>query len=283
MIDARVQGQRALVIPIAVARELRALRSGGSAAVQAASVLLGALAILEAREASRAGATRHSRYRLLWWGEIISGTKAEIQAFGIAIDKAFPGEPGARKRAMTVSDPRGLKVLLEFDRYASRENPGQPIYSAMISYPGPEQFPDEPWRDHSPGVRRRAAGHVDEYVGTRANLVAAELVANEEQFPGQPGMRRMFVTILPDGRVLDGPATANKPLARAPGAREIERAGQRAGRITYRVRVRVSEALEEERRRQDDARRHERRRWYESPPRPMALAGPMRPCGEGDA
>jgi hypothetical protein len=263
---------RAPVIPIAVARELRALRQGGAAAMRAASVLRGALEIINARDMRRAGSTAYSEYRLLWWGEIIGGTKAEIRAFGIAVDTAFPGEPGARKWAVKVSDPRGLDVVLEPNPYLVRGDPGQPIYSAQISYPGPAVYEDEPWRDHSPGVRFRELRRSDEYSGAQADLVAAGL-ARDGQFPGQPGMRRTVVTILPDGRAFDGPATATHPLARAPGARVIERAGKHA----YRVRVNVPGDVAEERCRQMRARDDERRRWYERQPRRVPLRGPLSP------
>lgn len=40
------------------------------------------------------------------------GTKEQLQAVGIGVGVAFPGEPGAQPRQITVRDPRGFKAQI---------------------------------------------------------------------------------------------------------------------------------------------------------------------------
>ena len=51
-------------------------------------------------------------YEQLPWGDLIYGTKPQIQNIGIAVEMAFPGEPGGPKRLLRVLDPRGSVVLI---------------------------------------------------------------------------------------------------------------------------------------------------------------------------
>jgi hypothetical protein len=47
-------------------------------------------------------------------GDLIIGTKAELQALGIAADQSFPGEEGAPRKVLWATDPRGLKTRIAF-------------------------------------------------------------------------------------------------------------------------------------------------------------------------
>lgn len=46
------------------------------------------------------------------WADELVGTKEQIQAAGIGVGVAFPGEPGAQPRQITVLDPRGYKARI---------------------------------------------------------------------------------------------------------------------------------------------------------------------------
>ena len=50
-----------------------------------------------------------------WGSEYRLGTKEQLQAIGIGVGLAFPGEPGARPRQITVRDSRGWKVRIKRD------------------------------------------------------------------------------------------------------------------------------------------------------------------------
>ena len=200
-------------------------------------------------------------YNQLPWGDLIYGTKEQLQGIGIAAGMAFPGEPNGPKKSLRVADPRGLKAHVE----ASTWN-GEGIFSASISFPGRDC--PEPGRvtDFAPGVSKREALWGDEFTGTAESLSSAGLV-QRDQLPGQPGMRRVTVTILADGSFPKGAPTANCREADEPGAIKISR----KSKTLYEVCIRVSD--EEERRRREEHSRADRE-WgarMMSLPRPAPL------------
>lgn len=153
------------------------------------------------------------------WGDLIEGTKAQLQALGLGSGLPFPGEPGAPKRSMRVRDRRGYKCEI-------RLGYGDPtgIFNARVYFPN---WPERPAREKSaefphPGVRKTLSWRWDSFKGSMTDLVAAGL-ALPNQFPGQPGMRKCCVTIFADGAVASGPPTANYRKRHEPGARWIQR------------------------------------------------------------
>lgn len=162
-------------------------------------------------------APRPLEYNQLAWGDLIYGTKDQIRSLGVAVAASFPGEDGCGKRRLTVTDPRGLKCLIE--KCHSRE---AGIFCAAIHLPGREP-PEQPFEDYAPGVRRQENTWSDDYLGTADALAAARLL-HLEQLPGQPGMRKHVVTILPDGSLAQGAPNVRHFLATAAGARRITRA-----------------------------------------------------------
>lgn len=74
---------------------------------------------------------------------------------------------------------------------------------------------------YAPGVTDRH-GHL---TGSATALIAAGVV-QAQHLPGMPGMRKVRVTVLADGTVLEGPTTANTWHHMAPGAKVISRRGR---------------------------------------------------------
>lgn len=196
------------------------------------------------------------------WGDLIYGTKEQLQSIGIAVGMAFPGEPGGPKRALRVKDPRGLTAKVEDSGYL-----GEGIFSVRIPFPGR----DKPAYTSStsvfaPGVKKEELPWYDSYTGTALALVAAGLVRHD-RLPGRPGMRKTKVTILPDGSLPTGAPTANCPAAREPGAVSIYKKSKTA----FSVHVIVTHG-EEERRLEEHSRAE--REWearMKSLPRPEPL------------
>lgn len=155
------------------------------------------------------------------WGDSIFGTKEQLQAIGIAVGMAFPGEPWAPKRHIKTIDPRGFPTkVTPFDFDAG-------TYHASISFPGRDRPNGEGWTDYAPGVMKNSHGWwFDEYRGSAEALVVAGLVGTG-QFPGAPGMRKVWVTILPDGTLSTG--TSN---TKDPGAKTIARASKNTFIVT---------------------------------------------------
>lgn len=169
--------------------------------------------------------TAWGRYAQFDWGDLIEGTKAQLQALGIGQGVAFPGEMGGPKRQLTTTDPRGFNVALVV---ASKD----PLtFRATIEFPdwpvSPDRRPDE-WVAMSTGVRR-CTDHLrsDRFVGSVDALVAAGLV-QPGHFPGMPGMRKTRVTIQADGN----PRSHCADWWRQPGARVIERDSKTMYRVT---------------------------------------------------
>jgi hypothetical protein len=199
-----------------------------------------------------------SDYTQLFWGEMIVGTKVQLQALGLGVGKAYPGEPGAAKRSMHVFDPRGLRAQIQVD--------GPDTFRVSISYPWLPERPRVIAVEYAPDVLKREETYGDLFVGSRAALVQASLVPGD-CFPGDPGMRKCKVTINPDGSLPKGAATAYNALAYKPGAKQISRAP--AGRFEVLVNI---DGAERDRRRQLESQMQ--REWETSAagiPRPSPL------------
>jgi hypothetical protein len=153
-------------------------------------------------------------YTNCFWGEIVNGTKAQLQSLGLGVNKPFPGEPNGPKRSMRLIDPRGLsaKILKWYD--------GK--YAACIKYHGRSIPETEQWVEYASGVRLLRSCWDDKYVGSARALETVGIVM-AAQVPGQPGMRKLKVTIYADGSIPKSPTGTNNRLAHAAGAKIIER------------------------------------------------------------
>lgn len=198
--------------------------------------------------ARRVHESQQVNYQQCQWGDLITAPKHKLQELGIGIGMKFPGEPGGPKRTLHTTDPRGFPVEICLD-YSG------PGFCARIRFPDRSGSPwssKASWQEVAHGVKKRPYGtSAEEFVGTASALIAAGL-ARDGQFPGQPGMRKMRVTVLPDGTAPTNAGTTRG--AAQPGAKWIERRGS----TTYSVFVRLPR--EEEERRQE-ALRVELNQW----------------------
>ncbi len=197
------------------------------------------------------------------WGDLITGTKEQLQALGLGIGLAFPGEVGGPRIELKVRDPRGYSVRIS-NRYCRDED----RYTAFLLYPNWPARPgyEDQWAPTTNGVKKRQHVRFDEYFGSARALADAGLV-HVDQLPGKPGMRKVRVTILPDGTLPTGGHTANHREARSPGARCIERASA----SSYRVRIVVTKEEEARRCAARDIAHSAWRRQVQAMPRPARL------------
>ena len=210
------------------------------------------------------GCAAYSSYVECNWGDLIDGTKNQLQAMGLGIGLAYPGEvggPGPRYD-LKVRDPRGYSV-----RISSRDNYSNPEqFTAHLAFPNWPEFPRRRLTPTANGVKKREQIWFDEYIGSAQALADAGLV-QFGQLPGQPGMRKTRVTILPDGTPSAGSRTSNQREGRAPGARWIERASA----STYRVSIVVTKDEEERRRSADEVKESTWLQQVRAQPRPARL------------
>lgn len=196
------------------------------------------------------------------WGDLIYGTKEQLQALGLGNDRPFPGESGAPKRRIRVVDRRGYRCEIHSERSQHGIFAAHVYFPNWPEMPGFEKSAEFPYR----GVKKIKYIFWDSYTGRTADLVAAGLV-QAEQLPGQVGMRKTCVTIFADGTVAGGPPTANYSRRHEPGARWIRKISTE----TFEVCVVISGEESDKRRK---AYHLERMRWEQTVralPRPLKL------------
>ena len=172
------------------------------------------------------------------WCEVWRGTKAQLQAIGLGVGVAFPGEVDA-PCCVHVIDPDGWPVEIDLQTCDKRSDvcPGY-RYVARSRYLPIEPQPDMS-REHAPGVHVTPYFWSDRYTGTAPALVAAGL-ARADQFPGQPGRGKTRNSYHADGSTAYvGSGSAH----RTEGYFTIVR----AGRSAFRIEVTVSEEERERR------------------------------------
>lgn len=194
------------------------------------------------------------QYRLTLWGELIYGTKAQLQALGIGIDAEFPVTD---RRRVKVTDPRGFATDIQFSPYM-----GEGIYSASIQFPDRERT-DYKWMPYAPGVRMRDAFWFTEYVGSADSLVAAGIV-QADKLPGQPGMGKVQVTLSNDGTRR---TSQDRHLKRQPGDMTIIR----VSKSQFKVQIIIPHEEGELRRKADRRREDAWEREMAVLPRPEPL------------
>lgn len=159
------------------------------------------------------------------WGEIIDGTKEQLQALGIGVGIQFPV---SERQKVRVTDPRGFEATIYSNSYR-----GDGIYSARIIFPGRDMCfgRDSKWEPFAPGVELREATGSDEYIGSAEALSAAGLVQIAD-LPGQPGRGKVQVTLYADGTMR---TTRNGHEKHTCGMKRIKR----VSKTCYSVEVRI--------------------------------------------
>lgn len=209
-------------------------------------------------------------YNLQPWGDLIYGTKEQLQSIGLGAGIPFPGDAGETRKKIKVVDPRGFTATV--DRVSYKADGG---FCACIKFPGRARPGSETeWKPFYFGVNKREFVGGDEFIGTGEALSAAGLIQTN-QLPGQPGMRKVAVTIHPDGTVASGNPTANDEEARLEGAKRITK----NGKTRYLVTVNISHEEEERRR---CAHRQEGDEWEKRMaalprPEPLHVSGKQTP------
>lgn len=119
------------------------------------------------------------------WGDMIYGTKEQLQSIGLGAGISFPGEAGETRKKIKVVDPRGFTATIDRAIYKA-----DGVFCACIRFPGRDRPSWEAeWKPFYFGVNKREFVCGDEFIGTGEALAAAGLV-RMDQLLGQPGMRK---------------------------------------------------------------------------------------------
>jgi len=62
-------------------------------------------------------AERELEYNLQPWGDMIHGTKEQLQSIGLGAGIPFPGEAGETRKKIKVVDPRGFTAMIDRATY----------------------------------------------------------------------------------------------------------------------------------------------------------------------
>jgi len=203
--------------------------------------------------------TSSFQYKQFPWGDLIRGSKAELQDLGIAPGMAFPGEPDGKKLRVYCTDPRGFRCCIERDRWADD------YYSCSIHFPGRES-PEAPVEEIAQGVTMQRMWWGKLYQGRAEALVAAGLV-RPDRLPGSPGLGRTVVYLDPRGQPTD------RHGAHEVGGMVIKKDGPRQLYLS------VHDAGMEEQNRRYEAQWQEHAAWERrmaALPRPRPLVAPSR-------
>jgi len=147
--------------------------------------------------------------------EIWEGTKAQLQAAGLGVGLAFPGEPGARKK-LECKCPLGFDFLIRLPDYDRARREAR-IYTAYSWFDPRGEQPDE-FEAHAPGVLRKLwtpenyGTGSDTYEGTGDALVAAGLVPDARYFPGRPGVTKLQASYVKGWRLTTSATSTGEKL-----------------------------------------------------------------------
>jgi hypothetical protein len=133
------------------------------------------------------------------WGDFITGTKQQLQALGLAVGRAFPGELGG-------GGP--LSKLHTQDRYGCAVAINKAAHSGCDLYDARRTFPNWPENPSlrtvtetiGRGVQRRCATWWDDYVGTPFDLIALGLISSEH-VSKRCELAKRTLTVYADGSI----------------------------------------------------------------------------------
>lgn len=184
----RQQGDGMCCVEVTVAKDvqLARLRARKAAALEAEQLQIDEK-IVEDGYKYRNWTLKHGfsdRYE--YW----EGTKQQLQAVGLGMGMAFPGEGGAQDD-LNCKCPLGFDVRIYLPTYDHAMAAAR-IYRAQSWYvQGIEE--KKQYVQYAPGVRKEVwtCFWLDVYVGTAEALVVAGLVPDLRYFPGQPGANKI--------------------------------------------------------------------------------------------
>ena len=135
-----------------------------------------------------------------FWGDIFTGTKAQLNAIGFGVGCLFPGEPKANKKECSLPLAYGyekVKVIVPWGRRGEAEKPFEErTFEVLAHHLETDSRWDEQHIQFAPGVVLKG-GH---YYGEARALILAGII-HEHQLPGMPGCGKCTTTFDAEGRI----------------------------------------------------------------------------------
>lgn len=140
-----------------------------------------------------------------FWGDIFTGTKAQLNAIGFGVDCAFPGEPHAAKKQCKLPATHGYKrvdVRIDWLRRLESDKPfDERNFEVWAHHLETERETREKPIQFAPGVVLKGGVYSeDHYIGTAQSLIQAGVI-EERQLPGMPGCGKCTTTFDADGSI----------------------------------------------------------------------------------
>mgnify|MGYP000912576303 CR=1 FL=1 len=139
-----------------------------------------------------------------FWGDIFTGTKAQLNAIGFGVGCLFPGEPHAKKRSCKLPIAHGYAKVRVSVSWRVKSPPGTPFEDVVFDVDAYHLASDSRREQKpiafAPGVTLQKCWQGKTYVGTAQALLLAGLI-QERQLPGMPGCGKCTTTFDANGNV----------------------------------------------------------------------------------
>ena len=139
-----------------------------------------------------------------YWGDVFTGTKAQLNAIGFGVGCLFPGEPHANKKSCKLPPTHGYAKVRVGASWRVKCKPETPfedrIFDVDAHHLAHDLRRDERPISFAPGVTLRKCWQGKTYVGTAQALLLAGLI-EERQLPGMPGCGKCTTTFDTDGNI----------------------------------------------------------------------------------
>jgi len=150
----------------------------------------------------------HDRFPLRkvesFWGDIFTGTKAQLNAAGFGLGCAFPGEPKAPKKRCSLPLAHGYKKVEVMVEWTSEPQSARPFaertFDVRAYHLATDRFDLGKRIQFAPGVKVSHANFIDSYMGAAQALIQAGLI-EDYQLPGMPGCGKCTTTFDTDGKI----------------------------------------------------------------------------------
>jgi hypothetical protein len=161
------------------------------------------------------------------WGDVFTGTKAQLNAVGFGVGCLFPGEPRANKKSCKLPIAHGYAEVCVHVPCGVKSPPDAPfqelVFYVTAHYLTSDSIRREKRISFAPGVFLQKDWQGETYVGTAQALLLAGLI-EERQLPGMPGCGKCTTTFDANGDIC---SRGRSGLYRPSGSKVVRKYGKK--------------------------------------------------------